>query len=469
MYLPTRFATFGAVLILASVVGADEKDAKQDKAAARDDAAAGGPRQLIHANRLIGMAVRNNQNEDLGKIDEIILEESQDRVAYVVLSYGGWAGTDLQDKLFAVPFSSFKVDDKAGTATLNFTREKLKTAPGFDDDRYPDVASPSFAENVDKFYRQQAEAQREGGKKDVTAGLPERGEHWSQDWQAWRLRALSRVIGSDVEDKDAYNIGDIEDLLIDKSNGRLAYAIVSHGGAVGVNEKLAVIPWRALDAQPKDGQYTLAAGKEKLEASAYTDQTNLSDDAAARRLHEQFRTEPYWEAYGVEREADRKVEVEKGKVEVEKGDARADASVGWREKDEWVMKYDAAKQQKVSGEITSIGSFNPQPGASAGLQLRVRTDDGKMMSVLAGPTSYVRQQRVSIYPGQKAEITGSKAEFNGRDVLIAQEIRQGDQVLRLRDEQGKPQWKAEDLTDEGYYLRYREDNRTERREAPKDR
>jgi sporulation protein YlmC with PRC-barrel domain len=99
-------------------------------------------RQVLAAATLTGDRVRNSEGEDLGKIEEIMIDLPTGRVAYAVLSFGGFLG--IGDKLFAVPWSALKVDQGDHQFVLGIDRDTLANAPGFDKNNWPDMADPSF-------------------------------------------------------------------------------------------------------------------------------------------------------------------------------------------------------------------------------------------------------------------------------------------------------------------------------------
>ena len=66
-------------------------------------------RRVLSASTLAGDRVRNAAGEDLGKIDEIMIDIPSGRVAYAVLSFGGIL--KIGNRLFAVPWSSLRVDE----------------------------------------------------------------------------------------------------------------------------------------------------------------------------------------------------------------------------------------------------------------------------------------------------------------------------------------------------------------------
>lgn len=105
---------------------------------------------VLSADTLTGDKVVNLQNEDLGKIEHLMIDLANGRVAYAVLSFGGFLG--MGDKLFAIPWSALKVDTVEKRFILNVDKEVLKNAPGFDKDHWPNMADHSYATGVFKYY-----------------------------------------------------------------------------------------------------------------------------------------------------------------------------------------------------------------------------------------------------------------------------------------------------------------------------
>jgi len=105
---------------------------------------------LMGANTLDGNDVYNHNDEDLGDIKEIMLDVASGRVAYAVLSYGGFLG--MGQKLFAVPWSALTLDTENKRFTLNVEKDRLENAPGFDSDNWPDMADPSWQKEVHGYY-----------------------------------------------------------------------------------------------------------------------------------------------------------------------------------------------------------------------------------------------------------------------------------------------------------------------------
>lgn len=105
---------------------------------------------LMGANTLIGEDVVSVAGDSLGDIKEIMLDMHNGRVAYAVLSFGGFLG--IGEKLFAVPFSALRLDTVQKTFVLNASKEQLKNAPGFDKDDWPDMSDPTWTKSIDSYY-----------------------------------------------------------------------------------------------------------------------------------------------------------------------------------------------------------------------------------------------------------------------------------------------------------------------------
>jgi sporulation protein YlmC with PRC-barrel domain len=108
-----------------------------------------GPR-LMGADTLMGEDVYNRQEEDLGDIKEIMIDMQSGRISYAVLSFGGILG--MGDKLFAVPWQALQLDTVNKRFILDVAKERLENAPGFDKDRWPDMASAEFGSQMNSFW-----------------------------------------------------------------------------------------------------------------------------------------------------------------------------------------------------------------------------------------------------------------------------------------------------------------------------
>lgn len=114
------------------------------------------------------------------------------------------------------------------------------------------------------------------------------------------LIPAQRVRGSDVFNQAGEKIGKIEDLAIDKRTGKVAYAILSFGGVLGVGEKHQPLPWSILRYDIEQGGYVVPITQEFLALAPKLNISELSgwDDTDGRQaLHDYYAAQggtPYW-------------------------------------------------------------------------------------------------------------------------------------------------------------------------------
>jgi hypothetical protein len=114
-------------------------------------------------------------------------------------------------------------------------------------------------------------------------------------------------------------------------------------------------------------------------------------------------------------------------------------SAGWGPGTPYARMYDQKTVETISGEVASLETLTPMQGMGAGLHLLLKTDKG-VISVHLGPAWYLENQDVSLQPGDRVQVRGSRITFQGKPAIIAAEVTRGDEVLHLRDEAGFPLW-----------------------------
>ena len=116
---------------------------------------------------------------------------------------------------------------------------------------------------------------------------------------AWHLIKGSTFIGADVENPQGQNLGDIKDIVIERASGRIAYAVVSFGGFLGLGEKLFAVPWGAFAQKGDKDTFVLAVDKERLKNAPGFDANNWPQMASREwvtSLYTYYNVPPYWAA-----------------------------------------------------------------------------------------------------------------------------------------------------------------------------
>jgi sporulation protein YlmC with PRC-barrel domain len=116
---------------------------------ARGETGASGP-EVTAAESLEGDRVVNSLGEDLGTIEDIMIDVPRGTVAYAVISRGRFLG--IGDRLFAIPWSALTQDAGRRCFVLDADRDRMESAPAFDKHYWPSMADPRWAAEVHAFY-----------------------------------------------------------------------------------------------------------------------------------------------------------------------------------------------------------------------------------------------------------------------------------------------------------------------------
>lgn len=111
------------------------------------------------------------------------------------------------------------------------------------------------------------------------------------------VKTNKEVIGRKLINPQGENLGKVEEVMIDSIPGRVAYAVLSFGGFLGVGDKLFAVPWQALDWNEQQQAFVINADKRFLENAPGFDKSNwpdMSDTTLRTRIYSYYKAEPYW-------------------------------------------------------------------------------------------------------------------------------------------------------------------------------
>ncbi|MCE5210298.1 MAG: DNA-binding protein [Deltaproteobacteria bacterium] len=114
-------------------------------------------------------------------------------------------------------------------------------------------------------------------------------------------------------------------------------------------------------------------------------------------------------------------------------------SGGWGMGSQYGRMYNPKTVETIAGEVVAVEALTPVRGMSYGVHLLLKTDK-ETVSVHLGPSWYIENQDVKIEPKNKIKVKGSRISFEGKPVIIAAEIIKGNEILKLRNEDGFPVW-----------------------------
>ena len=110
--------------------------------------------------------------------------------------------------------------------------------------------------------------------------------------------STATIIGDKVVNRTGESFGKIEELMLDLEKGRVAYAVLSFGGVMGMGEKLFAIPFEALKLDATREHFTLDVDKEKMRNAPGFDKKNppqASDRTWGAEVYKFYGYKPYWQ------------------------------------------------------------------------------------------------------------------------------------------------------------------------------
>ena len=116
-------------------------------------------------------------------------------------------------------------------------------------------------------------------------------------------RETANLIGSDkVEGTPVYRsngerVGKIERIMVDKLTGRVAYAVMSFGGFMGIGEDYYPLPWSLLTYSPRLDGYEVNVSEQQLKgAPKYSkhESWDWSDAKRGRKVYDYYDVTPFW-------------------------------------------------------------------------------------------------------------------------------------------------------------------------------
>jgi hypothetical protein len=102
------------------------------------------------ASTLKGTTVISSDGADVGTISDIMLDVRGGRIAYAVLSEGGFLG--MGTSLHAIPWNALTLDTDAECFHVSIAAQRIKEDPGFDKDHWPSMADASWGTTVHQYY-----------------------------------------------------------------------------------------------------------------------------------------------------------------------------------------------------------------------------------------------------------------------------------------------------------------------------
>ena len=115
--------------------------------------------------------------------------------------------------------------------------------------------------------------------------------------ETFSLIGSDKVEGTPVYRSNGDKVGTIERIMIDKRSGKVAYAVMSFGGFLGIGEDYYPLPWSLLTYNTRRDGYEVNISEQQLKgAPKYSKHENWdwSDPERGRRVYDYYQATPYW-------------------------------------------------------------------------------------------------------------------------------------------------------------------------------
>jgi sporulation protein YlmC with PRC-barrel domain len=254
---------------------------------------------------------------------------------------------------------------------------------------------------------------------------------------------VEKIIGSKVINLKGETLGKIENLVVDIDTGRIVYAILESGGFLGIGDKLFPVPWKSLAALPAEGIFFLNQSKEQMVKAPSFDRKNLPDMGDVRWGADVFKY--YGAPSGYAHGGPLNYDYDYGYQDYYDYNYLKFPGSGInpapRTEDPYKKIFDPKTIKTISGQVIKIDQV-PEFGFGMQMRLTVFIDKKEILPIYLGPAFYLigPWQAKHFKLGDKITVSGSQVTVKGEALMIATTVKLGNEVLRLRDQDGIPEW-----------------------------
>ncbi len=202
--------------------GVEARTTPAGQEAAPADQAGGGQtleQRNFRATQLIGKEVKSQNDVDVGKINDLVINMDTGNVRYAVLSLKGDVGIG-ESRLYAIPVKSLKMGATRDDLVMHIDASQWKERKPFTASNWPDLRNSGYWSEIDR-----------------VSGTPA-----IQPIDRYFAFRASELIGKDVRDVEGKNLGKIRDLVIDMNKQKVHYAVLEFEPGRAQDDRLFQFP-----------------------------------------------------------------------------------------------------------------------------------------------------------------------------------------------------------------------------------
>ena len=233
------------------------------------------------SDSLIGQEVMNrNNDESIGKIDSLLLDQDNQVVA-VVISVGGMLGIGKRDVAIAFDQIERRVDGDETTLWANLTEQNLKDAPVYGSETALSRRDQRRSDRTDQ--RQAATPPEEPAADSARSDAAETSRHHYLETMPVRGYHSGSLVGHDLKSRtNNETIGTVSNLLLDET-GQVVAIVVGVGGLMGLGERDVAIAWDQVERSFDGDEVTLWVNQTEEHLKNAPDYSIEATRPAARR------------------------------------------------------------------------------------------------------------------------------------------------------------------------------------------
>jgi sporulation protein YlmC with PRC-barrel domain len=295
------------------------------------------------ASDIIGMTVENYQGEKLGKVEDVAVDVESGRIVQVILSTGGLIG--IGDSQTAVPPGALHHDVARKVLHLDADKAKLSGAPKFETAKWAECCDSNHLAAVYGYYGQEPafrfihrgdavldglrnpdgqvikdgqidrdgpvikDTQRNTDRVPNTASTRRAAGTWEKDRisgdgqtmipvsRLGQVQKASKIMGTTVNNLHNEKLGEVENILLDLSSGRIVALVISSGGFIGIGDELSAVPPTALRFSTDRETLQLDTTKEAFTRAPHFKSNQWPDfgqPGYAGGVYRAYQVEPYF-------------------------------------------------------------------------------------------------------------------------------------------------------------------------------
>jgi sporulation protein YlmC with PRC-barrel domain len=376
----------------------------------------------LRTSEFLKLNVITNDDQKIGQVQDFAVDLDDGRIVYVVLKKGNdWT---------AVPFGALKLSDDR-TLVLQTAQSRFDNAPKFDNNQWKTIGDRRWGEIVHKHY-----------------GLEDRWDDSTSNSDPAPLVQGSKLRDLEIENKQQRDLGEIEDFVINASDGEIAYSVLTPDSSLEMGgNKLLPVPWEAVSVKGNgdglaDRKLVVDKGAGEFRSAPTFNQNDwprLADRAWNKQVTEFYGVRPDW-VYASDKPGGASDKPGGGGGGNNKPQPGKQDLTGWQADGQYVKLYDPKTVETIRGTIVDYDQFKTRPDGAPGQLVKVRTEDNKEYVVHLGPVWFIQEHDLRWEKGKEIRVTGSKVNYEGQPVIMASEIKHADRTVTIRNEKGEPRW-----------------------------